>query len=226
MTEAVTHLHDLRDHLIERHMMGSAFAAAAAAAQLRVAHGDTAAAVKAMDDLLMRFPLDSVGVWGQPALLAARLYARARDVNRASALLSAYERGYPREMTRTEPWLLRQARAELALASGDAAAALLDLRKRPVYIGRGEWFEDPFVPTESRPQLARTWQRAGRADSAIAVYERYLKARTLFRAELDAFELPDAYRNLATLYARRGDSPRAAEYERRLSALLTKSLRE
>jgi len=65
--------------------------------------------------------------------------------------------------------MLRQARAEL--------------RPRHLNVLRNEWFEEPLMAADSRPELARAWEQAGRPDSAIAVYERYVGARALFPFE-------------------------------------------
>lgn len=70
-------------------------------------------------------------------------------------------------------------------------------------------------PVDSRPELARAWEAAGEPDSAIAVYERYVGARALFRAELDAFELARAYDRLAALHERRNNHNSAATAPRR-----------
>jgi hypothetical protein len=92
-------------------------------------------------------------------------------------------------------------------------------RPRHLNLSRNEWFEDPLIPLDSRPDLARAWEQAGEPDSAIAVYERYVSARALFRAELDAFELARAYDRLAVLHENRNNLARAAEYHRRVATL-------
>jgi tetratricopeptide (TPR) repeat protein len=71
-------------------------------------------------------------------------------------------------------------------------------------------FDDAFVSIADHPDLARAYDRLGSADSAIAVYERYLAARSLNRSVLDAFELAPALERLAQLYEARGDRRRAA----------------
>jgi tetratricopeptide (TPR) repeat protein len=93
------------------------------------------------------------------------------------------------------------------------------LRTGHPYLPRNEWFEDPLLPLDARPELARAFEHLGQADSAIAVYERYLDARALFRAEIDAFELAITYERLAALYEQRGDRVRAAGFHRALARL-------
>jgi DNA-binding SARP family transcriptional activator len=217
--EASTHLQDLGTQLREAGLLGAAFGAAAAVARLQLIAGDTLGAVRHVEEFLAGLPMDSVGAWGQPALLMARFFAQANRPERAAEYLDAYQRSLPPALARHDPWQLRQARAALALANRDPERALAELRAGMPYQPRNDWFEDPLLPLDNRPELARAFAQAGRADSAIAVYERYLGSRALFRAELDAFELGPAYERLAMLYEERGELARAAEYHRKLARL-------
>ncbi|MBX9927835.1 MAG: protein kinase [Gemmatimonadaceae bacterium] len=61
------------------------------------------------------------------------------------------------------------------------------------------------------PQIALAHDLAGRPDSAIAVYERYLADRTYFRAELDAVYLGPTLKRLGELYEAKGDRAKALE---------------
>jgi DNA-binding SARP family transcriptional activator len=218
-TEATSHLRDLQARLLEERLIGAAFGAAAAAAQLRLIAGDTLEAVREVEEFVAGQPLDSVGAWGQPALLMARFFAQANQPQRATQFLTAYERSLPRALAKSDPWLLRQARAAIALVNHDPDRAVALLRPRHLYLPRNEWFEEPLIAVDSRPELARAWEQAGQPDSAIAVYERYVGARALFRAEMDAFELARAYDRLAVLHENRNDLARAAYYHRKLAAL-------
>ncbi len=67
--------------------------------------------------------------------------------------------------------------------------------------------------------LGPFYERAGRPDSAIAAYERYLAAGSLDRTELDAFVLPDVLERLAVLNERAGRRAEAARYYTRLATL-------
>jgi DNA-binding SARP family transcriptional activator len=217
--EAASHLRELETQLLEEGLTGAAFGTAAAAARFRLIAGDTLEAMRSVEALLAAQPLDSVGAVGQPALLMARFFAQANQPQRASDLLAAYESALPRVLAKANPWSVRQARAAIALAKHDPQRALAELRPRHLNLSRSEWFEDPTIPVDSRPELARAWEAAGQPDSAIAVYERYIGARALFRAELDAFELAHAYDHLAVLHDAGNNLTRAAEYHRRLADL-------
>ncbi len=218
-TEAVSHLRELEAQLLERQLIGAAFEAGAAAARLRMISGDTAGAMSDVEELIAAHSLDSLGSWGQPALLMARFFGHANQPQRAAEFLAAYERALPPTLARTNQWMLRQARAAIALAKHDPQRALAELRPRHIIARGAQWFEDPLIAIDSRAELGRAWEEAGQSDSAIAVYERFIGARALFRAELDAFELARAYDRLAVLNERRNDFARAADYHRRLAEL-------
>jgi tetratricopeptide (TPR) repeat protein len=80
-------------------------------------------------------------------------------------------------------------------------------------------FPDELIPVYDHPALARVYDALGSRDSAIAVYERYLRVRALNRTTLDAYELGSALERLAVLHEAHGDTARAAEYYARLAAL-------
>jgi DNA-binding SARP family transcriptional activator/tetratricopeptide (TPR) repeat protein len=219
VAEAATHLRELRSELLNAKLIGAAFSATAALAQLQLIAGDTAAAVQEIDAFLAGQPPDSVAVWGQPALLMTRFFARANQPQRAGEFLADYEAARPAGLARHDPWLLRQARAALALANRDPERAIDELRSGHPYLPRNEWFEEQLLPFDSRPELARAFAQAGQSDSAIAVYVRYLDTRALFRAEVDAFELATVYDGLAALHETRREFARAAGYHRALGRL-------
>jgi hypothetical protein len=141
----------------------------------------------------------------------ARFFGQANRPERAAEFLAAYERHLPPALAKTNQWMVRQARAAIALATHEPQRALAELRPRHVIARGSQWFEDPLIPVGSRPELARAWEEAGQTDSAIAVYERYVSARALFRAELDAFEIARAYQRLVELHQRRNNVVRAGE---------------
>jgi tetratricopeptide (TPR) repeat protein len=62
------------------------------------------------------------------------------------------------------------------------------------------------------PYLAFMYDHAGNADSAIAVFERYLATKELARVALDANFLALTHKRLGELYDARGDRERAAAH--------------
>jgi len=61
------------------------------------------------------------------------------------------------------------------------------------------------------PMIAVAYDRAGNADSAIVVYERFLDTKELFR-DGDADHLASTYKRLGELYEARGERQKAAGY--------------
>jgi tetratricopeptide (TPR) repeat protein len=76
-----------------------------------------------------------------------------------------------------------------------------------------------YIPADAFPELARVYDRLGMRDSAVAVYERYLAVRDLYRTHMDALELGDALVGLAELREAAGERARAADHYRRLAEL-------
>jgi tetratricopeptide (TPR) repeat protein len=68
------------------------------------------------------------------------------------------------------------------------------------------------------PQIGLALDRAGKSDSALAVYERYLSSTFLYRVRFDAFGMVHVLRRTGEMYEAKGDRVRAIErYERIVS---------
>jgi tetratricopeptide (TPR) repeat protein len=66
-------------------------------------------------------------------------------------------------------------------------------------------------PICALPDLARAYEVAGKPDSAIATYERYLDTPWQSRFEPDDIELGSAMKRLGELYQQQNDKAKAAE---------------
>jgi tetratricopeptide (TPR) repeat protein len=116
--------------------------------------------------------------------------------------------------------LEHRVRAAIRLAQGRPREALAELQTAASHAAvRVGTFDLRYVPITDHPELARAYDRLGRPDSALAVYERYLAAIDLYRVNMDALELGDALTRAAGLHAARGDRRRAALLYRRLAEL-------
>ena len=219
ITEATAHLRALQTELLNQGFITPAFQVACALGRLRLLAGDTTGAVREVDDFLTRQPLESLGAAGRPALLIGLFFAQAGRPQRTRALLLEHAQSSPPELRKVDDWLSRRAHAELMQVSGSPSKAVDELRPHNLQVSRNEWFEEPFMPIDSRPELARAYDLSGQPDSAIVVFERYLGTRSLFRSELDAFELAHAYQRLAALHEARADFRRASDYYRLLAQL-------
>jgi len=203
--EAAGHLRDLRDQAFTLGHPGAALEIAAAAARLRLLGGDSSG-VSELDDLLARHPVDSLDVLSRPYLALALFYAQAGRAGRARGWLQRYEQEFPPEFRGPDRWMLHRAGAAAFAAEGDPARSLAELREASRFPAlRVGLFDEPFIRLSDHPELARLYQRLGESDSALAVYRRFLAARSLTRISADAFERGPALEAMGTLYQERGD---------------------
>jgi len=217
--EAVGHLAEVRDQALARGQVPAAIDAAVAIGRLRALSGDSAGAAAAVAELLARHPMDSVDALSRPYLTLAVFGGELGQSARGRGWLAAYEREVPRELRGPDQHMLHRARAAVRRAEGNPAEALAELRASARLPSARTSFPDERIPLNDHPALARVYDALGSRDSAIAVYERYLRVRALNRTTLDAYELGSALERLAMLHEAHGDTARAAEYYARLAAL-------
>lgn len=160
-------------------------------------------------DALRRHPLDSLPAGARPYVQLGVLYAGIGDLGRAAEMQAALERqGLARGRFAGAQW--RRLRGSILLARRRYLEAQAELRLAA---------EREECALCSLPALARSYDLAGQADSAVAVYERYLSTPWMKRLELDATELGSVCLRLGELYEERGDRPGAAAMYRRVAAL-------
>lgn len=144
--------------------------------------------------------------------LLATLYARAGRPDLARGVLGRHETVLPD--VRRDPWqraFLREAWAEVTLADGRWREALALFAAADLL---------PDGPRDACTAClplarARVFDRANQADSAIAMYQRYLAEPYFPRLELDAYERAAVLERLGALYEAGGDhASAAAHYER------------
>jgi tetratricopeptide (TPR) repeat protein len=150
--------------------------------------------------------------------LLPAVYAMAGEPGRARALLAdfAAEFGIDADSSvgvEKMPWQVavtyRWARGQVALAEADFEAAVSEFREM-----------DTGCLLCALPGLARAYDLAENADSALAVYERYVTTPSFWRLlDLDRFALGPMLERLAELYNERGDPDNAATYYARFVEL-------
>jgi len=217
--EAVGHLGDVRDQALSRGQLPAAVDAAVAIGRLRALSGDSVGAAAEVADLLARHPIDSLDALSRPYLTLAAFSGELGQPERGRAWLAAYERDVPRDLRGPDQHMLHRARAAVRRAEGNHADALAELRTSARLPSARTTFTDERIPLSDHPALARVYDALGSRDSAIAVYERYLRVRSLNRTTLDAYELGNALERLAVLYEADGTPARAAECYARLAEL-------
>jgi tetratricopeptide (TPR) repeat protein/tRNA A-37 threonylcarbamoyl transferase component Bud32 len=167
--------------------------------QLRYRHSP-AVAVSTINTALARVPLAKMDESARPYDEIARLYADAGQPEHALEIIT--------EATRT--------RADRQRGTDDnrrwTAGAIAIAERRPwegeIEIhGASEALPCPIC---ALPDLARAYEVAGKPDSAIATYERYVHTPWQRRYETDALELGFALKRLGELYQSQNDRAKAA----------------
>jgi tetratricopeptide (TPR) repeat protein len=176
------------------------------AAALRIAYLDLryrhapATAVATMNNALTRFPLSKMDERERPYDEIARFYADAGQPVRARELITQAER--------TRIGRQRVDDANRRWTSG--AIAMAERRAWEGEIAIHGAAESHPCPICALPDLARAYEVAGKPDSAIAMYERYINAPWQRRYETDGLELGFAMKRLGELYQQQNDRAKAA----------------
>jgi tetratricopeptide (TPR) repeat protein len=222
--EALRHLDEFRELQLTRHMLEPAINTTTYAARLLLARGDPGAANSYVERFLERAPLDSLHALSRPYvhLSVADFFVEAGRPDRARSLLEAYDSEIQPEFRRPGGARRYMVRAKLAAVENNAERTLDQLSQalRHVRVYGQSDFDLPIhVPLADRPEVARLYAHAGRKDSAVAVYKRYLANSALRRQWLDAYELAGALEHLADLHVAAGRPLEAAFRYRQLAEL-------
>jgi hypothetical protein len=165
---------------------------------------DSAAVRAGLEDLLRRHPLDSMPAADRPYHFIARLQARIGDLTAADAMVREYERVTRAVVGRRDEGMAGHyagTRAYLASLRGDYPRALALAREADV----------GTCPACPMFQFAMIHDRAGAADSARAVFERYLATPNMERL-YSASLIPRVHERLGQLHEQAGDRARAAAH--------------
>lgn len=167
------------------------------------------AARQGVEAALARHPLETIPVEDRPYAALAAFLAEAGQPARARRLLEEYEAAVPEGQRRAEPER-HGAAGSIAFAEGRLDDAISAYRA---------WYDESACTRCGLYELAAAYDRAGARDSAVAIYERALRAPDQFRVFQDALSLPLAYRRLGELYEQRGDLDNARAYYARFVEL-------
>lgn len=166
---------------------------------------DPERAVRRIEAVLARYPLDSMPTEDRPYAHLAWAYALAGRPDRARAALRELEGNWGTAIL-AQRVLRAEVEAILALEAGDPREAL----RRLAYYER-EGCRDCTLP-----HRARAFEALGQPDSAIAAYERFVSSTVWDRWTSDQLWLVSSHERLGALYAARGDRERAAGHYRRV----------
>ena len=160
-------------------------------------------------EALTRHPLDSLAPEDRPYADLGVAYAETGDLERAAGMQALLEQ-YDLTRGRLAEGKWRRLRGSILLARRRYLEAQAELRIAAATE------ECPLCPLWA---LARSYDRGGRSDSAIAVYERYLRTPWMKRLELDALNLAPTCLRLAELYEAAGRRSDAVAMYRRVGEL-------
>ncbi|HEX6048013.1 MAG TPA: hypothetical protein VFZ21_02050 [Gemmatimonadaceae bacterium] len=159
-----------------------------------------AAALGTMTIALRRYPLARIPESERPYDEMARFFADAGQPARALELVA--------EAGRTRLGRRRPADADRRWTMGTIATAEGRAWEGEIEIyGASETHPCPICVL---PDLARAYEVAGKPDSAIATYQRYLSTPWQSRFDTDAIELGSAMERLGALYQQQRDGAKAA----------------
>jgi tetratricopeptide (TPR) repeat protein len=167
---------------------------------------DTDRARRILESAVERVPLQELPPLDRPYGLLAMGYAAASEPERARRLLEEYQATPQADHSRITERFTHGARGLIALAEGRLDEAIRAFR---------QYDEGSSCGTCAGAWLARAYDRAGQADSARALYERFVEEPS-DAIWYDAGHLAHGYLRLGQLYEERRDFEKAADYYRRL----------
>ena len=176
--------------------------------------GPSKAVAARLDAAIAKVPFRELPQVDRPYLVAAATLARVGSADKAHAMIARYRA----EMTDTS--LRRQQEADLHVTLGEIALAENKPREALAEFRRGDIGYDGLPADECAPctpfNLARAFDAAGMADSAAAMFERYLSTPYWLKPELelDPVRVPAIHERLGQLYEARGEATKAAEHYR------------
>jgi len=152
---------------------------------------------------LARHPLAQSTALDRPYLSLALYYATAGKPEQGRRILQEYEAAVPEPVRRGDP-LRHLVYGRVAEAEGRNQEAATEFQA---------WYDfNGGCGSCGLYDLARLADGAGRADSALGLYQRAISAPSVWRYLSDAYNLASALKRMGELSEARGDTKRAAEY--------------
>lgn len=166
--------------------------------------GDRTAASRQLDEVLRANPVAAINPIDRPftALVDAQVIVGRIDA--AKATLADFIRAYAALGTVPDTNIRSHIEGVIALAEKKYDLAAARLRDRSIDM------DFSCASTCVLPQLAQAYDRGGKPDSAIAVFERYVQSRQQTRLTTDDMFLGPSLKRLGELYEAKGDRDNAA----------------
>jgi tetratricopeptide (TPR) repeat protein len=163
---------------------------------------DPARAHRVLDAALERYPLESLALLDRPYTDLARAYAAAGAPERGRELIAEFDAIPEADHTYDTERARHGALGVAALAEGRLDEAIAEFRM---------WDDGNSCATCAYPWLARVYDQLGVADSALALYQRFVETPSASYGN-DAGHLAHAYVRVGELYEQRGDWEQAIDY--------------
>ena len=174
-------------------------------------HGPSAALSARLDDVVARIPFREMPMVDRPYLRAATAFARAGSPEKARAIVARYRAEVTDTALRREQEAeLHTTLGEVVLAEGKPQEAIAEFRRGDIgYDGKPAHECSACLAFD----LARAFDAAGQADSAIAMFEQYLDTPGWFKfsPRLDPVRVPAIRERLGQLYEANGNTEKAIE---------------
>jgi eukaryotic-like serine/threonine-protein kinase len=165
--------------------------------------GDTTRALQTIERGLAAHPLDSIPPLERPYDRLVLLYSLAGQPDRAKAMLAGFDRRHQESSYLSDDDTRHKMLGDIALAQRRFDDAIREYRAADV----GE------CAVCALPDLARAYDLAGNADSALAVFSRYTDSPSdPTRIFGDAFTLAGAHKRLGELYEAKGNREKALSH--------------
>ena len=166
--------------------------------------GNRESARRLLDQALVRHPLDSIEPIERPHGRLVQLYAMVGEPARARAMMADFDRRRAEAEFLEDDRSRHQMLAEIAMAEQRYDEAVSEFRAA----------DEGRCATCAYPYIARAYDLAGQADSAIAFLERYLTepAYPTGRVIEDGRSRAGSHKRLAELYDAKGDREKAMSH--------------
>jgi tetratricopeptide (TPR) repeat protein len=161
---------------------------------------DTTEALSALELAIEDESIEQTPVLNRPWIRLARIAAGAGDADLARDLVAKRDAEMSPRYLEIQRRYEHDVAAWIALAEGDPDRALSELRQQPL----------DACPRCRAEGLARLFEAAGQADSAIAMYQEYIETPSNFSLGFDALFLAVTHESLGQLYDEQGDLENAA----------------
>ncbi len=166
--------------------------------------GKRARAGRTLDQALIDHPLDSLQPIERPYGRLVELYAMVGEPAKARGMLTAFERRRAEVGHLNDKRTHRQMLGNIAMAEQRYAEAVTQYRAS----------DEGSCEVCAYPNIARAYDLAGQADSAIAFLDRYVTRRLdpVGQVIEDARSLAGSHKRLAELYDAKGDREKAMSH--------------